>query len=230
MAAGTGGEPAAQGREREALREVPQRQPVRPQLRLQVRAESTRLDPRGAADPVDLQDPVQPRQVQGEDTGMLPGAVLDPADDRTARPVRDHGDIRPGGPVEQLHHVPLLPGAGDQIRRGRHVPVQRADHVPEGLAVGVGRPVGRGGGHEMGEGGGRAHPDRRQRQRGDRRNRERRLRRPGDQSGERDALRVGQRLVEGAPAPPGADGGAVGPGRRGRKGRAAVRHERMTFR
>ena len=53
--AGAGGQPAAEAGEREGLREVPQRQVVRAQLVLDRRPERPGLDPRGPADPVDLE-------------------------------------------------------------------------------------------------------------------------------------------------------------------------------
>ncbi len=53
--AGAGGQPAAEGREPEGLREVPQRQIVRAQLVLDHRSQRAGLDPGGPADPVDLE-------------------------------------------------------------------------------------------------------------------------------------------------------------------------------
>ena len=66
MAARPGRDPAAQCRILEALRKMPQGQIVRLQLRLERGAEDAGLDARGARGAVDLRDPVEMPQVEGD--------------------------------------------------------------------------------------------------------------------------------------------------------------------
>src|SRR5437588_487023 len=65
------GDPAAEGRELERLREVPQRQTVLGELLLEVRADRARLDPRRLRDGVDLEHAVERLKVDRDRTGVL---------------------------------------------------------------------------------------------------------------------------------------------------------------
>ena len=119
VAAGAGGQPAAEGGELEALREVAQGQAVPRRrscsssagprapawmraARLVVSSSSTRSRPTGPA----------------TDAGVVTSAVLDAADDGAAAAVRDHGDRVGARPVEQVHHLGLVV-AGRRRGRGR---------------------------------------------------------------------------------------------------------------
>src|SRR5699024_9633032 len=93
VAAGPGGEPAADGGELEGLREMPQRVARRPQLVLEMRAERPRLDPRGPADLVELEHPVHRAHVEAHDPGAACAvARLDPTDDGAAATEGDDDD------------------------------------------------------------------------------------------------------------------------------------------
>ena len=141
MPARAGRDPAAQGGMREGLREVPERQPVGLQLRLQHRAEGARLDARRAARPVDLQHPVHGLQVQADGAGEVVAHVgLDPADDARAAAVGHHRDPRPRGPVEHADDVLLGARMEHEVGRVRHLPGEHARAVRKRLAVGVAEP------------------------------------------------------------------------------------------
>ena len=93
VAAGAGGQPAAEGRELEGLREVAQRVAVRPELVLEHRAEGAGLDARGPRDRIDLEHPVEAAEVDRDDAGEpVADGALDAADDRRAAAVGDRGD------------------------------------------------------------------------------------------------------------------------------------------
>jgi hypothetical protein len=87
---GAGGEPAAEGGELEALREVPQGEPVRAQPALQHRAQGAALDPGGPAHRIDLEHAIERGQVHRQ-PGQV-AAVLHAADDRAAAAEGHHDD------------------------------------------------------------------------------------------------------------------------------------------
>ena len=91
VAAGAGGDPAAERREAERLREVAQREAVRPQLILELRAEDSRLDAGGPRRLVDLEHPVEAVDRDGHDrVGFRAGS-------RPRRPTTRRRTARPHG-------------------------------------------------------------------------------------------------------------------------------------
>ena len=142
MAAGAGGDPAAERGELEALRIVPQRQPVRAQLRLERRPEHAGLDARRAAGAVDLQHPGEPFEVERQRRGVA-GADrrLDAADDARAAAERHDRDVAARGPVEQVDDLGLAARKGDPVGHVRHVAQPHAQAVGIALAEAVGQAV-----------------------------------------------------------------------------------------
>ena len=207
VAARASGQPATERRELERLREEPQRQAVRPQLVLQPRPEHAGLDPGRPTGAVDLEDAVEPAEVEADDAGVVPvQARLDSADDRTAAPVRDDRDLRPRTPVEHVDHVPLVDRPHHQIGDVAQIAGQVADDVAEGLAAAVRRAVGRPGRADARQRRRRREAYRRQVER----RHIRRLVRGGNRPGHRRrhpsdqglALRRTDGVLHAAPAPP----------------------------
>ncbi len=103
MPAGARGDPAAERRELEALRKVPQGEPVRLELGLQRRPEGAPLDAGGAGGAVDLDHAMHVAQVQchGRLVAAQPvDAGLDPADHARAAAERRDRRLRRLRPVE----------------------------------------------------------------------------------------------------------------------------------
>ena len=144
MPARAGRDPAAERRILEALREMPQRQPVRPQLRFERRAEHAGLDARGARGAVDLHDPVEMAQVEA-DRRLVPATVddrLDPADDAAAAAERDHDAAsRAAGPVDDRGDFGFVARIGDDVGGMVVFADQASDVIREGFAVAVGGAV-----------------------------------------------------------------------------------------
>ena len=108
VAAGAGGDPAAEGRVLERLREVPEREVVLAQLVLEPRAGRARLDPGRARGAVDLEHAVERLHVH-RDRAFEP-ARLDAAHDARAAAVRDHRHVVRARPVEQALELVLVAG------------------------------------------------------------------------------------------------------------------------
>lgn len=213
VAAGPGGQPAAEGGELEALREVAQGEAVGPQLRLQYGAERAGLDAGRTAGGVDLQDPVHGGEVERQHGAVGVAAVLDAADDRGAAAEGDDGHVLLAGPVQQVGHLPVVGRAGDQVGDPAGPAAQRPDDVAVGLAHRVrGARLGVGG-DQVRQGRRRCRAGPGDGQVGD----------PGDrqwagqgarqQRSQRGALRVAGVGVGVAPAPPGPWAGGAGDGR-----------------
>ena len=90
---GTGGDPAAEGGELEALRVVAQGEAVGAELGLEARAVGSGLDAGGAGDVVDFQHPVEGGEVDGDDTVVALGR-LEAGDGGAAATVGDGGRDR----------------------------------------------------------------------------------------------------------------------------------------
>ncbi len=157
MAAGAGRDPAAEGRIFEALRKMPQGQPVRLELGFERRAEGAALDARGARAAVDLDHPAKMPQIEG-DRRLVAGAVdprLDAADDAGAAAERDHRRLGAARPIDDRGDLGFAARIGDDIGRGVVVAEQAAHVVGKGLAIGMGGAVVRLGRAEARERGGR---------------------------------------------------------------------------
>ena len=139
MAAGAGGEPPAEARELEGLREVPQGQPVRAELVLQCRTEHSCLYACGPAHAVDLQDPVETGEIEAHRGSVE--ARLDPADDRGAAPKGHDRHARRRRPVEDGDDVLLMSRSEHEVGSMPHVALEVAHDVAIGLAVRVRRAI-----------------------------------------------------------------------------------------
>ena len=142
MAAGARRDPAAQRRELEALRIVPDGEAVRFQRRLDRRSPDAALDSRRPARLVDLEHPVQAAHIEAHRAGI--GAAdrrLDAADDRGAGAERNNGDLGAARPVEHVGDIGFVLGQGDEVRRIGEVAREGADGFRIGLAVGMQEPL-----------------------------------------------------------------------------------------
>src|SRR5437870_7538604 len=138
VAAGAGRDPAAERRELERLREVAEREPVRPELLLERGAEYAGLDARRARGAIDLEHAVEAGEIQGDGAGVARAdGRLYAAHDARAASVRDDRRVRSRAPLEHGRDLLFRLREGDQVGRVREVAAQRAHHVAEGLAVGV---------------------------------------------------------------------------------------------
>src|SRR5689334_3014109 len=143
MPAGAGGDPTAEGRIGKALREMPERQPVCPQLFFQRRAEHASLNARGARGVVDLNEAVEMSQVKA-DRALMAAAVkpgLDAADDAAATAKWRHGSSNGGGPVERGHDFGVVARVGHDIGGVRIISDKTAGIIDERLAVAMSGPV-----------------------------------------------------------------------------------------
>ena len=133
VAAGAGRDPAAEGRSGEALREVPQRIAVGPQLVLQVRAEDASLDPGRPGSLVDLQHLVQLVERDRDHRPRVRGRG-DAADRRAAAAVGDSGVTPVRTPGQHRFHLALSARVGHHVRRVRVA----AEHAEQGTLAAVG--------------------------------------------------------------------------------------------
>ena len=139
MPAAAGGDPAAQRGKLKALRKMPQREPVRTQLRLQRRPQRPGLDAGGAGYVVNLQRPVQPGQVNGDHgVGFR---RLHPGHHAAAAPVGYRHNVGIGAPVQRGYDFRFGARVGDDIRRVRKIALETPDAVAETAPVGMRRPV-----------------------------------------------------------------------------------------
>ena len=151
VAAGTGGNPAAQGGKLEALREVAQGVAVGPKLLLQGGAVYAGLDSGGPGYVVYLQHLVQPTQVDRYDAVVSFGR-LHAADHGTTAAVGDNSVAPSGAPVQQGRHLVFIVGVGYHVGRVGELEVEGANSVFEVAAVGVDGPVVGVGGADGGQG------------------------------------------------------------------------------
>ena len=148
VAGGAGGDPAAERRELERLREEAQRQPVLAELLLEPRPGRARLDPRRARDVVDLEHAVQPRQVDGRPRPRgRPAHRVDAADHARAAAVgRARRAARPRTTRARARAPPRRAGSATASGACGNAPAERAHDVAVGRAVRVhararGRPA-----------------------------------------------------------------------------------------
>ena len=114
MAAGTGGDPAAERRILKTLREMPQRQPVRFQLTLEVGAQGAALDQRRPGDGIDLAHAVEMAQIDGDRAVARRGVFDAAADARSAAERRQQGaDV--AGEIHRRCDLRLGAGISDQV-------------------------------------------------------------------------------------------------------------------
>ena len=118
VAARAGGDPAAEGRVLERLREVPERELVLAQLVLEARARSrppgSGPRARSGRSRAPGRAPSRPRE-----TRALEPARLDAAHDARAAAVGDHGDVVRAGPVEQRARARARRAGAARRRAGR---------------------------------------------------------------------------------------------------------------
>ena len=124
VAAGPGGDPAAEGRVLERLREVAQGEAVLAELVLEARPGRAGLDPGRLRDRVDLEHPVHPPQVDRDDAAVvLPHPRLDAADHAGASAVGDRRRLSSAHQFRTRPRPPRTRGrrpgrAGSGTRRG----------------------------------------------------------------------------------------------------------------
>jgi hypothetical protein len=165
VAARARGNPAAQRGELEALREVPQGQAVRLELRLQLGPQRAGLDARGAAGAVHFQHPAQALHVERNRAGITAAdGGFDAAAHAAAAAIGDHRDVVARRPVQQVDDGLLVIRIGHPVRRLGHVAQPHAREVSVALAVAVVEPVQRLAGEHGGQRGRRADPGRAQRE------------------------------------------------------------------
>ena len=140
VAARAGGQPAAEAGEGEGLREVPQRQIVRAQLLLDPRPQGPGLNPRGPADPVDVQDRAHHGDVHRDRRPVE--ARLDSADHRTAAAVGNHGNPVARTPVEHVDDILFSARPDDQVGYAVQVALEVTHHIAKRLAARVAGSIG----------------------------------------------------------------------------------------
>ena len=149
MAAGAGGDPTAERREAEALREVAEREPLGPELGLELWAVDPGLDAGRPRDGVELEEPVEPVHGHGHD-GVGLRRVHAPHDGRPGAEGHHLRAVR-RAPVEDGDELVLRARVGHDVGRVGEVEVERVGAVGEVGAVGVERPLPRLGGAAPGE-------------------------------------------------------------------------------
>ena len=138
VAAGAGGQPAAERGQLERLREVAQRVAVRAELGLQRRPEDAGLDPGGARRGIDVDDLIQRPEVDRHRAGeAVADGALDAADDGGPAAVRDRRHALRAAPVEHGDDVGLRRREGHDVGWVRQITVDGAHDVPIGLSEGV---------------------------------------------------------------------------------------------
>ncbi len=141
MAARARRDPAAEGRELEALRVVPDGEPVRLQRRLDRGPADPALDASGAARRVDLEHAVEMAQIEADRAGVAVAHMrLDAADDRGAAAERNDGDLRLARPIEHGGDVDFALRQGHEVGRVGEVAREGAHRFRIGLAVRVQKP------------------------------------------------------------------------------------------
>ena len=161
--AGAGGDPAAERRELERLREVPQRQPMLAELVLEPRARRPGLDARGPRHGIDLEHAVERAQVERDSTRVaVAHGRLDTANHARPAAVRDRGRARVRAPFEHGLALALVARERDHVRRVVEAAAEGAHDVAVGLAVGVRGALVQLGRADLGERGRRLEPRRRQ--------------------------------------------------------------------
>ena len=166
MAARPRGDPAAKRRELERLRIVPQGEAVFSELGLEARPGRAGLDARRARGAVDLEQRVEPAQVERHRRPL--DARLDAADDARPAAVRDDHGAGVRGPGQHALDVGLVARVGDDVGRMVEAAAEGADEVDVALAVGVARAIVGVGRADHGQGVGRLDARRGQRDLGQR--------------------------------------------------------------
>ena len=134
MAAGAGGDPAAQGGKLEGLREMAERQPMGAELLLQGRAVNSGLDVRRPGGLVYFQHLAQVLQVQRDHPGEPFSHVgFDPAHHAGAAPIGNCGHVSFAAPVQERRHLGLVAGKGHEIRRMPELALECTDDVSDTL-------------------------------------------------------------------------------------------------
>ena len=138
-----GGDPAAQARELEGLREVAQREPVGPELALERGAEDAGLDARRARDARRSRARGRAfcRSIETAPRRSPESARLDAAHHARAAAVRDRRQTLLRAPVEQPHQVGFGAREGDLVGRVRELAARAAHDVAVRLSVAVGGAV-----------------------------------------------------------------------------------------
>src|SRR5262249_19050573 len=138
VAAGAGGDPAAERAELERLREMPERETVRAEALLECRPEDARLDARGPRRAIDLEHAVEVLQIDRDRAAVrVVAGRLAAAAPAGRAAVRHGGDVLGRAPFEEREDLRLVTRERDDVGRIRVLAAKSAHHVTEGFAVGV---------------------------------------------------------------------------------------------
>ncbi len=132
VAARARGDPAAERRELETLREMSQGQPMRLELRFEFGPERAGLDARRTADGIDVEHLIEPFEVERHRACVaFAEPCIDAAAHAAAATVRNHRDVLRLRPVEDVDDRLLVLGIDDPVRQRRRLA------QPHARAVGV---------------------------------------------------------------------------------------------
>ena len=142
VTAGAGDDPAAERRELEALRVVPERQSMRPKLVLERRPVNARTDPRRAACTIDLMHFVEAFEIERNRRRVfIADSRFDTPDNARSTAERNDSDVVASSPIEDGRDLVFSFGKSDEIGRVRYVAHPHAQDVRERSAVGVQQPI-----------------------------------------------------------------------------------------
>ena len=131
------GDPAAQRRVRERVREVAERVPAGLELVLEVGPEHACLHARQPRARVDIEHLVEPLEVERDHRPRLGRRRLQRAGDRRAATERDHDGIEPHRRLEDRGHLVLAAGTDYRIWNPRKVPGALPHQIAQRLAARV---------------------------------------------------------------------------------------------
>ena len=113
-----------------------QREPPRPQLRLQIGAGHPGANRRQLAAFIKMAQLIQPRQAHGED-GLVARLRVDVVDNAGSAAVGDEPRAGFPGKADEGGHVRVVFGEGHGVRESRNAPAAEGDPVGQALAAGV---------------------------------------------------------------------------------------------
>jgi hypothetical protein len=140
LAAGAGGDPAAESGVLKGLGKMAEGKSPRTELRLQVRAGHTRFEDGLVALLVELEQAVHPREIHRQD-GLRTGEGIDVPHHAGAAAIRNQTNLVAPGKVEEVVDVFVVERAGDPVGEGVDPAAPEGDPVWKALAAGVPQAV-----------------------------------------------------------------------------------------